>query len=87
MAKIFNFPTVQYCVEGTMPGGDIAIERFLIQQVEVRSRSRLGDHPNYNTVQRYLSELSKKTGLDYRIVRWGDVWDCSGWLAGAMFNE
>jgi hypothetical protein len=82
-----NTPTVQYLVEGRLPGSGIAVQRFTIEQVETGSKVGTVDHPNYNSVQKHLSELSAKTGLDYCIVRWGDVMDNSEWVAGGPLRE
>jgi hypothetical protein len=77
-----NTPNVQYLIEGTMPDGAV-VDRFTIEQVEVGRFVGTTDHPNYNTVQKHLHDLGRKTGLNYRIVQWGDVMDCTAWLQGA----
>lgn len=87
MPRTTQTPTVQYCIEGRMPGDSIVVERFTIEQVEAGPKAGKVDHPNYNTVQRHLSELSRKTGLDYAIVRWGDPMDRRAWIAGGVFND
>lgn len=83
MASVqMNQPTVQYCVEASLPDTGDVVERFTIEQVECKRKFGCVDNGNYNTVQKHLSGLSKKTGLHYRIAVWGDPKDRSDWLAG-----
>lgn len=86
MTELWNVPTVQYCIEGRLPETGEVVSRFCIEQIEVGRVARSGEHPNYNTIQSHLSDLSKRTGLDYEIVRWGEPQDRRRWISGLPFG-
>lgn len=86
-ARQQNDPNVQYLIEVSVPLTGYVVDRYTIEQCETGHRAGTGDHPNYNTVQRHLNELSVSTGLDYKIVRWGDVMDRRAWVAGGPLND
>jgi hypothetical protein len=75
-----NEPTVQYLIRVTERTSGLTVARYTIEQVEAGPRAGSGDHPNYNTVQKHLSEMSEKTGLFYEIVAWGDVFPPARWI-------
>lgn len=86
MTKLHNEPTVQYCVEVRMLGGNDIVHRFVIEQSEGNIKSNHRQRLNYNSVQKYLSSLSLKNNLDYEIVSWGEPQDRIKWVEGAPFN-
>lgn len=87
MTRKQQTPTVQYCVEARLPGTKTVVDRFTIEQVECQRKFGCCDNGNYSTVQRHLSDLSRSSGLDYEIVRWGDPVDRSRWVAGYGFED
>lgn len=86
MKRQKNTPTVQYLVEVVMPGDGFVIDRYTIEQVETGRVDRHGNQPNYNTIQRHLSTNAARTGMEYRIVHWGEVEDRSHWVAGGSLD-
>lgn len=81
MAITYNQPTLQFCVEVTLPGGSV-VDRFIIEQKESKPGSKASEDSIWNQVQSHLNDLSLKTGLDYEVVRWGDPKPRPCWLAG-----
>lgn len=81
-----NAPTVQYCIEATIPSTGEVVDRYTIEQVETGRKSGVNDHPNYNTIQGEIHAHSMRTGLNYRVVRWGGVLDRSEWIAGGPLD-
>lgn len=87
MAVRFNQPTVQFCIEARLLGGDEVVDRFTIEQNEGRRNDVRRANSIYNTVQAHLSRLGQRNGLEYEIVRWGDPKDRTGWMNGLPFND
>lgn len=86
MSEFHNQPTVQYCIEATVPDTGDVVDRFTIEQVECKKKFGCVDNGNYNAVQKHLNDLAKRNGLNYSIVSWGDVIDCSAWIKGQPFD-
>jgi hypothetical protein len=87
MARQSNQANVQYCIQATIPGTRDIVVRFTIEQYQGPGSDNRQCDRIYNQVQEHITALSVRNNLDYEIVRWGEIKDRSGWIAGAPFED